>query len=85
MWISSGGFLALFASLFVNVDKVICQSYLSNFKYSFIENKSSINSVSFLAKFNFYSIAKFLKNKVLLLLMVNLIIFQILLQKSLIK
>ena len=61
--ISSGGFLALFASLFVNVDKVICQSYLSNFKYSFIENKSSINSVSFLAKFNFYSIAKFFKKQ----------------------
>lgn len=61
--ISTGGFLALFVSLFVNVDKVICQSYLSNFKYSFIENKSSINNVSFLAKFNFYSVAKFFKNQ----------------------
>jgi hypothetical protein len=61
--ISSGGFLALFASLFANVDKVICQSYLSNFKDSFIKNKSSINNVSYLAKFNFYSVAKFFKKQ----------------------
>lgn len=61
--ISSGGFLALFSSLFLDSDKVVCQSYLSNFQESFIENKSTINNISNIAKFNFFSIAKFFKKQ----------------------
>ena len=42
--------------------------YQGNFKDSFIENKSSINNVSYLAKFNFYSVAKFFKKQKIIML-----------------
>jgi hypothetical protein len=61
--ISTGGFLSLFSSLFNDVDTVICQGYLSSFQDSFIHDKSSINRIHNLSKYNFYSISKFFKNK----------------------
>ena len=61
--ISTGGFLSLFSSLYSkNINHVICQGYLSNFKESYLQDKSSINYIYNLSKYNFHSIFKFLKN-----------------------
>ena len=61
--ISSGGLTSLIVSLFLkNIDKVICQGYLSNFQKSFLGTKSSINSLHFWLNIIF-SISKFIKNQ----------------------